>query len=91
MNFSQFLESKIELKDRMKKFLFDKYKPLIEKETIASSSEIAIHHFADQYHTGQSSDLYKVLSSSTYKQAMPFEKENDIAKMMYNDLVEKFA
>ena len=59
--------------------------------SLDSSIEIAIHHFADQYHTGQFSDLYKVLSVSSYKQARSFEKEDNITKMMFDDLVEKFA
>lgn len=57
------------------------------------SLEIAIYWFASDFHSGQTSNLYSVLSCSEYKPGVStndINDEDDISIMFYNELVEEF-
>lgn len=60
-----------------------------------SSIEVAIYWFAYNHHEGQFSDLYSVLSTSDYKPSRLThnidDEDDEVAKAMYEDLIEKFA
>jgi hypothetical protein len=54
------------------------------------TAEIAIYWFANDYHDGQSSELYSILSTSPYHPsplARGIESEDDMSQDMYEDLV----
>lgn len=71
------------LKERWGKSLGDSFKDY---------AEIAIYWFADQYHSGQCSNLYSVLSTSNYKPGPyeTFEDQDDIIASMLLDLEEMY-
>lgn len=89
--FYQFLESHSDLKEEMIQFLSSRYRKL--SEDWQDEAEIAIYWFANDFHKGQFSDLYKILSTSPYKPGpmMKLEKEDEIIRMMYEDLTENFS
>ena len=83
------------LKSRMKNFLKDKWKGLedVNSKEFDDDMEIAIHWFAQDYHSGQSSDLYSISSTSLYTPSIlskGLDDENETVQMMYNDLEERF-
>ena len=56
--------------------------------------EGAIYWFANDYHSGQDSNLYSTLSTSPYhpsRMANGIENEDEITQMLYEDLVSKFT
>ena len=55
-------------------------------------AEVAIYWFASDWHGGQWSDLYSILSTSPYRPG-PFgtlESEGEQVEMMYHDLESEF-
>lgn len=92
-NFLKWLEShesSVDLKQEMMQFL-SKYKNLVEEWKY--SAEIAIYYFAEHYHGGQWSELYKILSTSHYRPGpmTNLDKEDEVVKMMYEDLEKMFG
>jgi hypothetical protein len=63
---------------------------LVDSESFHLSSEIALYWFASDYHSGQASDLYSILSTSPYRPSpltSSIEDEGDeLAFDMYDDL-----
>jgi len=55
------------------------------------SAEVAIYWFANDYHGGQASELYSILSTSPYKPSCLTSgiatEGDDLAQIMYEDLV----
>jgi hypothetical protein len=84
-------EESSDLKAEMVQFLKSKY----GAEADDFSVEEAIYWFASDYHGGQTSDLYSVLSTSEYKPSRLHhgieDTDDEMSKMMYEDLVEKYA
>ena len=88
-------EAKNEMKDptrkEMEKFLEGK-----KKEYDAEDFDIqaAIHYYASEYHSGQSSNLYSALSTSKYKPGRSesgAEDVSDACGMLYSELQDKFG
>lgn len=88
----QYIKGESMIKEELKDYLKKQYENLFDDETIESDGEVAIYYFASDYHDGQSSDLYKILSQSEYKPGplSTLRNEGEIAEMMYMDLVQKF-
>jgi hypothetical protein len=84
-------EEESDLKSEMVQYLKSKY----GAEADDFSVEEAIYWFASDYHGGQTSDLYGVLSTSEYKPSRLHhgieDSEDEMSKMMYEDLVKKYA
>jgi hypothetical protein len=75
----------------MEKFLEGKKKAL---EAEDFDVQVAIHYYASEYHSGQSSNLYSALSTSKYKPGRSesgAEDVSDQAGMLYNELQDKFG
>jgi len=82
------------LKSQMTKHLRTKFKPLLGSEMDDFDIEAAIYWFAHDFHSGQSSDLYSLLSTSEFRPGPSHrsaEDEGDVAKDMYDELVNEFA
>lgn len=62
-------------------------------EANEDDAEVAIYYFASDYHGGQSSNLYSVLSTSPYRPGpiSNVESEGELVKMMYDALVDEFG
>lgn len=83
--------------DEMKTYLSEKFSWLlypIEETANNFSVETAIYWFAYDYHGGQDSDLYSVLSCSKFSPS-PLHKtiydvDDEIAVMMYDALIERY-
>ncbi|MFA5071173.1 MAG: hypothetical protein WC511_02270 [Candidatus Pacearchaeota archaeon] len=77
------------LKDQMLSFLQSQYEKFGDWK---DDAEVAIYYFATDYHSGQSSELYSILSTSDYHPGpnSKLESEGDLATMMYSDLEEEF-
>jgi hypothetical protein len=60
---------------------------------INDDAEVAMYYFASDFHGGQSSNLYSVLSTSEYKPGASgdVESEGELVKMMYDSLVDEFG
>lgn len=56
-------------------------------------AEVAIYYFATDFHSGQASELYSILSTSPYSPGpnSSLESEGDIVQMMYSDLEQEFG
>ena len=75
----------------MEKFLESKKKALEAEEF---DVQVAIHYYASEYHSGQSSNLYSALSTSKYKPGRSESSADDVsdqAGMLYNELQDKFG
>jgi hypothetical protein len=87
-------EDTVDMKKEMEKYLYNKYKGLLDREDFELPFEIAVYWFANDYHSGQSSEGYSILSKSPYTPSRltnSIEDEDDeIAKDMYTELEEKF-
>lgn len=82
-------ESGIPLKSKIIGYL----KNIHGSEFDETAAEIALYWYSYGYHEGQSSDGYKILSTSKYKPsrlAKGIEDEDDISQMYYEDIVGKF-
>ena len=85
-------------KEEMVDFLTNKFQGLVDPmETDANAFDIAaaIYWFANDYHGGQSSNLYSALSTSDYRPG-PMHKsieddESETATMMYQELVNQYG
>jgi len=85
-------------KEEMVNFLTQKFHGMVDPaETDANNFDVAaaIYWFANDYHGGQSSNLYSALSTSDYRPG-PMHKsveddESETATMMYQELVNKFG
>ena len=51
----------------------------------------AVHAFASVNHSGQSSDLYEVLSTSEFRPGSMWTEKREIRENMYYDLVKQVA
>jgi len=89
---SNFLASST-LKKSMENHLIEKFigRGLVEPHRM--DIEAAIYWFANDYHSGQSSELYSILSTSNFKPGpthRSVKDEGEIAEDMYNELKKKF-
>ena len=59
----------------------------------ANEAEIAIYWFANDWHSGQTSNLYSVLSTSSYIPGpiATLEDEGDVVGMLYRELESTFT
>lgn len=85
-----------DLKEEMKGYLRNKWKGLedVNSQFFDEQMDIAIHWFSQDYHSGQSSDLYSISSTSPYSPSPlsnGIQSEDETVQMMYDDLVEKFG
>lgn len=77
------------LKEEMVSFLQNHFGSEIDESDI----EVAIYYFARDYHSGQSSELYSILSTSEYRPGpmSDLESEGDMVELCYNLLEEEFG
>lgn len=82
------------MNDPTKKEMLDFLKKMYGSEdSWEDDAEVAIYWFASDYHSGQWSNLYSVLSTSPFKPGR-FTKgpeKDSMEEDMYNDLVDKFG
>ncbi len=78
------------LKTRMMDFLRQSYGT---EEGFEHDAEAAIYWFANDWHSGQTSELYSILSTSPFRPGpiSTLESEGELVKMMYEDLEAKFS
>lgn len=95
--FSEWLENNNQnLKQEMKNYLKSKFRGLddVESEDFNFSMEAAIYWFANDYHSGQTSELYSILSTSQYSPSRlnggGIKGEDETIQMLYDTLEEKF-
>jgi len=85
------------LKKDMKKHLEKSFKGLLDPHEKASNEmdmEAAIYWYANNYHEGQDSALYSILSDSNFKPGPTHKSvkdEGDMAEMMYEALEKKYG
>ena len=60
-------------------------------EDIRFDIEEAIYWFAHDYHGGQGSNLYSVLSTSEFRPGMNARRPYAFARELYNQLIQEFA
>lgn len=87
--------SKDPTKNQMIRFLRKRYEKLMPEaypESLLDTILIAIWWFANDYHGGQWTNLYKTLCAIPYKpgRMMTLEKEDETVQMMYDDLADKY-
>lgn len=86
-----------DLKQEMKDYLKSKFRGLddVESEDFNFSMEAAIYWFASDYHSGQNSELYSILSTSDYNPSRlnrgGVKGEDETIQMLYDALEEKFS
>ena len=73
--------------EEMREFLRSKY---LAPSTHEFDIEEAIYWFASDYHGGQWTNLYKAIYASQYRPGPMTRGPEDVGKMMYEDLEEKF-
>ena len=85
------------LKDEMKEYLEKEFKGMLdphEKDANNFDMEIAIYWFANDYHGGQDSELYSVLSTSDFSPGPTHrsikDEDSSTAEDMYDALKKKF-
>lgn len=82
------------MNDPTKKEMLDFLKKMYGSEdSWEDDAEVAIYWFASDYHSGQWSNLYSVLSTSPFKPGR-FTKgpeKDSVEEDMYNDLIDKFG
>lgn len=94
--FSEWLiNESVELKQEMKQYLKNKFRGLedVNSGDFNFDMEAAIYWFANDYHSGQWSDLYSILSTSDYRPSMlakGIESEPETTQMLYQSLEEKY-
>ncbi len=78
------------LKTRMMDFLRQSYGT---EEGFEHDAEAAIYWFANDWHSGQASELYSILSTSPFSPGpiSTLESEGELVKMMYEDLEARFS
>ena len=78
------------LKTKMMNFLKSQFG---DEEEMDNEAEIAIYWFASNWHEGQASELYSILSTSPYHPGSltSFDTEDDTVKNMYYMLEDEFA
>lgn len=89
------LNESTELKEEMKEYLKNEFKGLedVNSQDFNFDMEAAIYWFSTDYHSGQSSDLYSISSTSEYNPSIMskgIESEPENVKMLYQALEEKF-
>ena len=80
-------------KEEMIDYLQTIYAQLLDRKTFDDAAEVAIYWFATQYHGGQTSNLYSVLSTSTFNPG-PMAREphmDSIERDMYEYLAHEFG
>ena len=84
-------EADFKEKEDLKNFLVREFK-FSDDSAATSDMEAAIYWYASDYHRGQKSHLYRVLSTSEYKPGAlaGVEEEDPIVLEMYEYLVEEF-
>lgn len=68
--------------------------PFAHEDGFNDDAEIAMYWYAHDHHSGQSSDLYSVLSTSPYSPGpmrRSVEGEGGAAEMLYGELVHHFG
>ena len=88
-------ENEPSLKEEMMGYLKNQYKGLedVNSKDFLFDMEAAIYYFATDYHSGQSSELYRILSTSDYRPGMMsrgIDSEPETVQMLYKSLEEKF-
>lgn len=83
------------LKQEMKDFLKQKFQGLMDVSSndFDFDSEAAIYWFSSDYHKGQASDLYSILSTSQYnpsRLANNINDEQESIQELYQALVDNF-
>jgi len=101
MSFKDYLkeieeEKDIGLKEEMINYLKDKFKGLVDvnSDDFNFDAEAAIYWLANDYHGGQASELYSILSTSDFNPGpmhKSVEDEGEQAKMFYDELKDKFS
>lgn len=94
-NFNKFLNESPNLKNKMMEYLKNKFRGLmnVESEDFNFSAEAAIYWFATDYHGGQWSELYSILSSSKYKPSIlsnNVTSEPEDVQELYSALEDKY-
>jgi|LakMenEpi03Aug12_release.lakeMendotaPanAssembly.Ray.scaffolds.fasta_scaffold81796_5 hypothetical protein len=84
-----------EVKEEMKEYLKNKFKGLedVNSADFNFSMEAAIYWFTSDYHSGQWSDFYSILSTSDYRPGRMtnnIEGEPEDVQMLYQALEEKY-
>jgi len=82
-------------KQEMKNFLKQEFQGLMDVNSndFEFDSEAAIYWFSSDYHKGQSSDLYSILSTSQYnpsRMSQNINSEPETTQMLYQALVDNF-
>lgn len=67
--------------------LYDTY----DRESCEAEIGAAVHAYASVNHSGQSSDLYAVLSTSDFRPGPTWNERRERRENMYYDLVEQVA
>ena len=80
------------MKNEMLNYLRYIYTPGLMCDTsFTHSAEVAIYWLANDYHEGQTSELYSILSTSPYSPSCLTsgikDEDDEIAQNMYDDLV----
>ena len=77
----------------MKKFLQESRCSQHSLEADDSDCSVAIYYFAEQWHGGQSSNLYRAIYESGFKPgpSSSIETEDPWIKDMYDDLEDQFT
>jgi hypothetical protein len=80
-------------REELEAIVWDGQEPEFRDPDIAFDAEQAIYWFAADYHSGQWSNLYSVLSTSEYGPGMceTGVGQGTIAEEMYQALVEEFG
>ena len=83
------------LKVRMMNYLKNEFRGLedVNSKDFEFDMEAAIYYFASDYHSGQWSDLYSILSTSEFmpsRMSRGIKSESESIQMMYDALERKF-
>lgn len=77
----------------LKKQMMDYLHTMFTDNGWENEAEVAIYYFANDWHEGQSSELYSILSTSPYTPGAnsTLQSEGGMAELMYEELEAKFA
>lgn len=76
-------------------YFYDEFGDSLEPNKIEFDIEASIYWFSNDYHQGQSSNLYEALSSSPYRPGQletseSYRSDSEIGSEMYENLVNKY-
>jgi len=83
-----------EFEDPTREEMLDALKPLMDEEGSEFDMEAAMYWYASDYHSGQNSNLYSVLSTSEYSPGASHSSvadDGEMAEMMYKELEAQFG